>query len=107
MAKQQGKADKAAEHARQKVARDAEKAIYLSQKGKRKASPALPSSNKGRKRVVAPAASTKAAKPSPAAPAITTRGGRNFTLPVTVWSLSFLNMRWCLTLGEMILPVLH
>jgi hypothetical protein len=26
---------------------------------------------------------------------------------VTVWSLSFLNMRWCLTLGEMILPILH
>jgi hypothetical protein len=26
---------------------------------------------------------------------------------VTVWSLSFLNMWWCLTLGEMILPVLH
>jgi hypothetical protein len=26
---------------------------------------------------------------------------------VTVWSLSFFNMWWCLTLGELILPVLH
>jgi hypothetical protein len=31
----------------------------------------------------------------------------DFTDSVTVWSLSFLNMWWCLTLGEMILPVLH
>jgi hypothetical protein len=27
--------------------------------------------------------------------------------PVTVWSFSYLNMGWCLTLGEMILPILH
>jgi valyl-tRNA synthetase len=26
---------------------------------------------------------------------------------ITVWSLSYLNMGWCLTLDEMILPVLH
>jgi hypothetical protein len=26
---------------------------------------------------------------------------------VTVWSLSYLNMRWCLTLGETILPILY
>jgi hypothetical protein len=29
------------------------------------------------------------------------------TTVVTVWSLSYLNMGWCLTLGEMILPILH
>jgi hypothetical protein len=32
---------------------------------------------------------------------------RSHCVSVTVWSLSFLNMWWCLTLGEMILPVLH
>jgi hypothetical protein len=26
---------------------------------------------------------------------------------VTVWSLSYLNIGWCLTLGEMLLPILH
>jgi hypothetical protein len=26
---------------------------------------------------------------------------------VTVWNLSYLDMRWYLTLGEMILPILH
>jgi hypothetical protein len=28
-------------------------------------------------------------------------------LYVTVWNLSYFNMGWCLTLGEMILPILH
>jgi hypothetical protein len=35
------------------------------------------------------------------------RGGTIDMEPVTVWSLSYLNMGWCLTLGEMILPILH
>jgi hypothetical protein len=29
------------------------------------------------------------------------------SLALSQISLSYLNMRWCLTLGEMILPILH